>query len=60
VISHNSLDSNWCKYELNYFNELGKPIYTMQRDDVLRENFNYEVLQQPWFLDSEYKKLALF
>ena len=60
VISDNSLDSNWCKYELNYFKELGKPIYTIQRNDVLRGNFNYNALQKPWFLDSEYRNLALF
>ncbi|NGT59130.1 toll/interleukin-1 receptor domain-containing protein [Clostridium perfringens] len=60
VISNNSLDSNWCKYELNYFNELGKPIYAIRREDILKENFNYYILQNKWFLDSGYRDLDLF
>ncbi|UPA31754.1 toll/interleukin-1 receptor domain-containing protein [Terrisporobacter glycolicus] len=60
VISDNSLYSNWCKYELNYFNEIGKPIYTIRIDDVLKGNFNYDLLQKTWFLDYEYRNLALF
>lgn len=60
VISNNSLDSNWCKYELNYFNELGKPIYAIRREDILKENFNYYILQKKWFLDSRYRDLDLF
>ncbi|MBV4447912.1 TIR domain-containing protein [Clostridium tyrobutyricum] len=60
VISNNSLDLNWCKYELNYFNELGKPIYTIRRDDILMGDFNYNVLQKLWLLDYEYRNLTLF
>ncbi len=60
VTSDNSLESNWCKYELNYFNELGKPIYIIQRNDVLSEKFDCRALQKPWFLDAEYKSLSLF
>lgn len=60
VISDNSLDSNWCKYELNYFNELGKPIYAIRIEDILKEKFNYDVLQKKWFLDSGYRDLDLF
>lgn len=59
IISDNSLNSKWCKYELNYFYELGKSIYTIQIDDLMEGNFNYRLLDTPWFYDAEYRKKSV-
>lgn len=34
VKSEESIASVWCKYELNYFHDLGKPIYTISVQDI--------------------------
>lgn len=60
VISDKSLNSNWCKYELNYFYELRKQIYTIRKDNILECNFKYGAISEPWFLNSDYKDLPLW
>lgn len=59
VISENSLNSVWCKYELNYFTELGKPIYCISKESISEQNFSLEKMNDNWFLNPDYKKLAL-
>lgn len=59
VLSENSLNSVWCKYELNFFTELGKPIYYISKESINEQNFLFESMNDKWFLDSDYKNLAL-
>lgn len=59
VISDNSINSVWCKYELNYFAELKRPIYCINKDDIELGVFNISELVDKWYLDKEYRKLAL-
>lgn len=59
VISENSLDSVWCKYELNYFTELGKPIYCISKESIGKQNFSLNKMNDLWFLDTNYKTMAL-
>lgn len=35
VQSENSLKSIWCKYELNYFLALNRPIYVVDRESIV-------------------------
>ena len=59
VDSNNSRNSVWCKYELNYFRELGKLMYYITIEDI--ENGRFEIMPflDEWYLDSAYKDLAL-
>ena len=41
VVSENSRNSVWCKYELNYFTELGKPIYCSNGTSFDYDKRNY-------------------
>lgn len=59
VSSNNSINSIWCKYELNYFLELGKQIYVIDKQDIEEEMFNIKLLEDEWFIDPNYKDLAL-
>ena len=59
VISENSLNSIWCKYELNYFTELGKPIYCISIEAIAEEIFSLYKMNDSWFLDPDYKTMAL-
>lgn len=59
VVSENSLHSIWCKYELNYFTELGKPIYCISKEAIDEKNFCLNKMDDSWFLDPDYKTLAL-
>ena len=59
VVSENSLHSIWCKYELNYFTELGKPIHCISKEAIDEKNFHLNKMNDTWFLDSDYKILAL-
>ena len=59
VVSENSRNSVWCKYELNYFTELGKPIYCISKEAIDEKNFHLDKMNDTWFLDSDYKTLAL-
>lgn len=58
VKSRHSFDSIWCKYELNYFYALGKPIYTLSVKDIENNNFIIELEKNNWFINSEYKTLV--
>jgi len=60
VESENSLNSEWCKYELNYFHELNRPIYYISKDSIINQSFTIKLLEDYWFVDSNYKEKALF
>lgn len=57
VESGYSRESIWCKYELNYFLGLGKPIYLIPLQDIESERFEIALLKDDWFVDKDYKKL---
>ena len=59
VESENSRNSIWCKYELNYFRGLGKPIFMITKDNIDAGVFDLQSMQSEWYLDPNYKKLAL-
>lgn len=60
VKSEFSLSSVWCKYELNYFYELKKPIYYIDAADILKCHFSILPENSKWFIDNNYKNTALF
>lgn len=59
VMSPNSRNSVWCKYELNFFRELKRPIFIIQKEDIENNNFKIETMKNNWFVDPDYKQLAL-
>ena len=59
VTSENSINSIWCKYELNYFTELGKPIYCISKEAINEKNFRLNKMKDTWYLDPGYKTMAL-
>ena len=59
VKSENSMSSIWCKYELNFYSDLGKPIYFISKMYIEAGIFDIKLLEETWFIDSNYKKLAL-
>lgn len=59
VLSENSRNSVWCRYELNYFMELGRKIYVINVSDIENDTFPIKVMEDMWFKDSNYKELAL-
>ena len=59
VSSERSLNSIWCKYELNYFKELHKPMYTIRMEDIGNNIFDLKLLESSWYIDSDYMNLAL-
>ena len=56
VESENSKNSVWCKYELNYYSELDRPIYYITKEDIENNNFNIRLLEDKWFIDKNYKE----
>lgn len=59
VESQNSRASIWCKYELNYYSELDKPIYFITKEDIIKGNFDLRSLNsedKKWFIDPNYKE----
>ena len=56
VQSENSI---WCKYELNYFLALNRPIYVVDRESIVNNLFSLSQLDDNWFVDPNYKKTAL-
>ena len=60
VDSKNSQESVWCKYEINYFNELNKPIYILSQSDIENGVFNLKNMNVKPYIDTNYKKLALY
>lgn len=59
VASENSINSIWCKYELNYFHELKRPIFYISRNSIKNKNYNLRLVDNYWFLDPNYKKSVL-
>ena len=59
VVSESSKKSVWCKYELNYFHELNKPIFTITIKDIENGVFDLRPLNDLSFVDPNYKQLAL-
>ncbi len=59
VHSNHSTESIWCKYELNYFAEMNKPIYQIDIFDIENGNYIINQLTDKWFYDKEYKTLTL-
>ena len=59
VESENSINSIWCKYELNYFSELKKPIFTITKENIDAGVFDLQPMSSDWYIDSNYKELAL-
>lgn len=57
--THNSVDSVWCKYELNYFAELNKPIYYLDENKVRNGDFTLLEYDIEELIDPNYKTLAL-
>lgn len=53
--TNNSRSSSWVKYELNYFENLKKPIYIWDN----REN-KKKLMKDKWFLDKNFKKIKLY
>ena len=60
VESEDSKNSIWCKYELNYYLSLDKPIYYITKEDIERNNFIIKLLKDKWFIDKEYKNKIKF
>ncbi len=59
VRTDNSLDSVWCKYELNYFAELKKPIYYLDKHKAENGDFTLYKYDQEEFIEPNYKQLVL-
>lgn len=59
VESENSLNSIWCKYELNFYYELKKPIWVIDKDAIMKKKFKLRPLENNWFLDDKYKESTL-
>lgn len=59
VLSDDSLKSIWCKYELNYFKELNRPIYVISTSDIEKDNYQLNQYNDNWYIDPNYKELAL-
>lgn len=59
VRSENSVKSIWCKYELNYFRDLNRPIYVIDKESINNNLYSFNQLDDNWLIDSDYKKLAL-
>ena len=59
VDSEHSRASKWCKYELNYYHSLGKPIMTISKEDIEKDKFIIAPLPDSWFIDPDYKNVVL-
>lgn len=59
VESDNSLQSPWCKYELNYFKDLMKPIFYINIKNIQKDNCMIEKMNDNWYVDKDYEKLVL-
>ena len=62
IASRNSYGSQWVKYELNYFHNLGRKIYCIELLDIHKEGLSLEFqeLKDMWYVDSEYQKNVLY
>ena len=57
VNSENSKNSDWCKFELQYFYKLKKPIYYVDINDL---NFSIFKEESTWFLNENIDEEKLF
>lgn len=60
VDSDNSRNSLWVKYELNYADELGKPIFTILKADTISSIYQMQKLTDLWYADTDWRNLRLF
>lgn len=60
VISENSLNSSWCKYELNNVIENHKNILFIEKGNIINGDFSLKNYTDDWYLDSNYKDMKLF
>lgn len=59
VKSENSLISDWCSYELNYFHQFNRPMFFITKEDIINKNFELQTLDSKEFLDKDYEKKVL-
>lgn len=59
VDSEHSRASVWCKYELNFYQSLGKPIMSISIEDIEKDTIIVSPLSDKWFFDPDYKKTVL-
>ena len=59
VESGNSLESMWCKYELNYYEQFDRPVFVIKKEDIISGKFNLLEVRDKWYLDSNYKEYVL-
>lgn len=55
IDTENSRNSNWVKYELNYFENLKKPIYFW--DNEKKEKI---LMKDKWFIDKNFRNIPLY
>lgn len=60
VESTNSLKSNWCKYELNYFYKKQKKIYFLSDESIKNGTFDLVEYGHENFYDENYEDIILF
>lgn len=60
IISENSMQSNWVKYELNYFDSLEKEIYEIHKKNIVIGEYKYKKICEKWFYDEKYKNIELY
>lgn len=54
----NSKNSVWCKYELNYFLQLNRPMFVIDKRCIENGEFIVEPLKTDWFVDSNYRNFS--
>ena len=59
VRSQKSLESVWCKYELNYFHSLGGKIYVIDKENLDNGDFEFVIYNEKEYLDERYKQLVI-
>lgn len=57
--SDNSRKSKWVQYELNYAQELGKPLFAIDIGRVKDDIIKITELQGSWYINLEYKQIKL-
>lgn len=59
VETENSFKSVWCKYELNYFKDLDKPLKYITVTELESEKYQLQNYTSDWFCDIDYKNISL-
>ncbi|WP_290172428.1 hypothetical protein, partial [uncultured Dubosiella sp.] len=60
VDSNNSRESDWCKYELNYFKSLGKPMYVITLKNIVEDCYSLTPFEDKWYYDIDYNNCNLY